>query len=265
MTDWERVEKLRSQGYDWSEVAGDRRVGFRGASGSDPGREIKALYFHRRSNHQGQGHRGKRGSRGSPRLVSVRLPYRRIMLIGVGVAAIVLIAYVLTVQSANSGKPTGWVGRQAPDFSLPMANEGGTFSLASEQGHEYVLLFFNEGLDCSPCLTTMQQMDSAYTTWQSLNVMAVSITGDSQSSLAQWAQNANVVHTVVIADPSLTISNEYDTTGASVSMMPGMAPGHTFILVNENGTVIWRADYGPSVMYTPMSEIIPNVETAIQG
>ena len=264
MTDWERVEKLRSQGYEWSEVADDRRVGFRGASGSDPGRELKTLYFRRRSNHQGQGHRGERGLRGSARPVPGRLPYRRLMLVGVGVAAIVLIAYALTVQSANSGQPTGWIGRQAPDFSLPIANGGGTFSLANERGHQNVLLFFNEGLSCSPCLTQMQQVDSAYTTWQSLNVVAVSITGDSLSSMTQWAQNSNVVHTDVCADPSLTVSNEYDTTGASVSMMPGEAPGHTFILVNENGTVVWRADYGPSDMSVPMSEIIQNVESALR-
>ena len=265
MTDWERVKKLRSQGYDWSEVAGDRRVGFRGSSGSDPGRELKVLYFHRRSNRQGQACRGEQGPRGYAGPAHGFLPPRRLMIIGVGVAAIVLVAYALTVQSVNSGQPTGWVGRQAPDFSLPIANGGGTFSLASERDHQNVLLFFNEGLSCSPCLTQMQQVDSAYSTWHSLNVMAVSITGDSEGSMTQWAQNSNVVHTDVCADPSLTVSNDYDTTGASVSMMPGEAPGHTFILVNENGTVIWRADYGPSDMSVPMSDIIQNVENALRA
>lgn len=47
---------------------------------------------------------------------------------------------------------------------------------------------------------------------------------------------------IVAADLTKTVSNEYGAMEAS--MHPGVKPGHTFILVDENGNVIWRWDWG---------------------
>ncbi|MCI4322965.1 MAG: DUF929 domain-containing protein [Thermoplasmata archaeon] len=50
MVDWERVEKLRANGWDWARIADDPRVGFRAESTEgDPGRALRALYYQRRS------------------------------------------------------------------------------------------------------------------------------------------------------------------------------------------------------------------------
>lgn len=267
MTDWERVEKLRARGATWSAVAADRRVGFLAPGGSDPGHALKALYFLKRS-------RGPRVAHStepplhSPREREVRRRAggRQVLLLaGVIVVALILAAYAYESDLALSGKPTGWVGRTAPAFSLPIANGGGTFTLASERNRTNVLLFFNEGLSCSPCLTQMEQLDADAASFQSLYVMIVAITGDSLSDMTAWAQHAHVTQTTVLADPTLTVSNAYDTTGPAVSMMPGAAPGHTFILVDERGIVEWRADYGPSDMSVPVSEIYSAVQSALGG
>ncbi len=47
---------------------------------------------------------------------------------------------------------------------------------------------------------------------------------------------------IVAADIDKKVSNEYDAMEAS--MHPGAKPGHTFVLVDKNGNVIWRFDWG---------------------
>jgi hypothetical protein len=50
MVDWDRVEQLRSKGWDWDEIAEDPKVGFTADSGTgDPGRALRVLYHRRRS------------------------------------------------------------------------------------------------------------------------------------------------------------------------------------------------------------------------
>jgi len=45
MVDWERVQELRSKGWDWSDIAKDPKVGFHpDASAGSPGRALRALY-----------------------------------------------------------------------------------------------------------------------------------------------------------------------------------------------------------------------------
>lgn len=267
MTDWSRVEKLRSKGATWAEVAIDRKVGFEAPPGSDPSRAIKTLYFRRRSRADLRPPSTAEGTSGrDPRGAMRQLGrHRGLIVVGVVLVSLVLAAYAYQADLNSSGKPTGWVGRVAPQFSLAIANGGGTFDLTGERGQTNVLLFFNEGLSCSPCLTQMEQLDSDAAQFQAQNVMVVSITGDSLSDMSSWAANSHVSHTTVLADPTLTVSNAYDTTGSAVSMMPGAAPGHTFLLVNEKGVVLWRADYGPSDMSVPDSDILTSVESALGG
>ena len=260
MTDWDRVEKLRSQGADWEEIALDRRVGFHVPTGTNPGRALKALHFRRRSRASSKPERVGSKSAGIEHAIGHR---QAVALIAILAVASLVVAYVVQVEPRSSAKPTGWVGRTAPDFTLASANSGGSFTLSSATVQTNVLLFFNEGLSCSPCLAQMQQLDSDSSQFQALNVQVVSITGDSLDSMMSWTQNSRVVHSEVLADPSLSVSNTYDTTSAAVSMMPGTAPGHTFILVGSNGVVLWRADYGPSDMSVPDSQILQAVQGAL--
>lgn len=262
MTDWQRVEKLHARGATWDKVARDRKVGFHAPGDADPAGALRALYYRRQA----------KIDRKPKQLPPVderrhRAPGSRqmIVLVAILVAFALVAVYVVQFGPNLGAKPTGWVGRNAPDFSLAIANGGGTFTLSAERGQQNVLLFFNEGLGCSPCLGQMQQLDSDAAQFQALNVLVVSITGDSLSDMATWAQNSHVTHTVVLADPTLAVCNNYDTTGPAVSMMPGSAPGHTFILVDLHGVVQWRADYGPTDMSVPDSQILQAVQSALHG
>jgi hypothetical protein len=50
MVDWDRVEQLRSKGWDWEEIAEDPKVAFTAdAASGDPGRALRILYHRRRS------------------------------------------------------------------------------------------------------------------------------------------------------------------------------------------------------------------------
>ncbi len=179
-----------------------------------------------------------------------------ILIIAAGV-----IGYVALTPREQAAKRVG-TGSMAPDFTLPDIN-GRTFTLSAYRGRSNVLLFFSEGLSCSPCLSQMRDLDQLNQQFVQLNILVVSITGDQASQLASWARSGGPQYGFVLSDQSLTVSKAYDTLGADVSMMPGTAPGHTFFLVDKSGVIKWRADYGPSNMYVPNDQIIAAVRKAI--
>jgi hypothetical protein len=56
MVDWDRVEELRSKGWDWDRIADDSKVGFHpDASVREPGRALRGLYHRQRSRERRQG------------------------------------------------------------------------------------------------------------------------------------------------------------------------------------------------------------------
>jgi thiol-disulfide isomerase/thioredoxin len=55
MVDWERVEELRSKGWDWDRIADDPKVGFHPDSSVQPGRALRGLYHRQRSRARRQG------------------------------------------------------------------------------------------------------------------------------------------------------------------------------------------------------------------
>ncbi|HEY4823358.1 MAG TPA: redoxin domain-containing protein, partial [Candidatus Bathyarchaeia archaeon] len=97
------------------------------------------------------------------------------------VFALILIIAVGVIAYAALNPPTTQrtkaidVGSVAPDFTLT-DTLGGTFTLSEYKGSSNVLLFFNEGLACSPCLQQMQSMDQLNQQFSGLNVVVASIT-----------------------------------------------------------------------------------------
>jgi len=64
---------------------------------------------------------------------------------------------------------------------------------------------------------------------------------------------------VVASDPDKGASQKYEAMEAS--MHPGVKPGHTFVLVNTYGRVIWRWDWigHGKPMYMEVDELFDNV------
>ena len=178
-------------------------------------------------------------------------------------AAIASVAYLVVVGTGGSSAMLQ-TGQEAPQFQLASVVNGTTFNLASYANKSNVLLFFNEGLSCSPCLQQMVDIDKDYSAFKQMGLTVVSITTDSPSSLGTWAHNNGISNMMVLSDSSFRVDTEYTTMGAGTgSMHPGMAPGHTFILVGKDGKILWREDYGTSTMYVPMDQLISAVKSAL--
>lgn len=180
-----------------------------------------------------------------------------IVLFFVAIATIVYVAE----RSNGYGSAMLVAGEKAPEFTLTSVN-GTSFDLNNYLGKDYVLLFFNEGLTCSPCLQQMVDIDRNYSAFGEMGVTVVSITTDRMSDMRMWAQNNGITRMMVLPDQSLQVDREYTTLYAG-SMHAGSAPGHTFILVGKDGSVLWRKDYGSYTMYVPMNELIASVKSAL--
>lgn len=172
------------------------------------------------------------------------------------VLAISLVGYVVLSGPAEEKKAVD-VGSVAPNFTLT-DTQGGTFTLSAFRGRSNVLLFFNEGLSCSPCLQQMTDLDKLNAQLTSLNITAASITSDDMSQLASWSSASGPHDSRVLNDQSLMVSREYDML--SGTMHPGSSPGHTFVLIDKGGMVIWRHDYYPPSMYIDNSQLLSDIQ-----
>ncbi|HEY5103631.1 MAG TPA: redoxin domain-containing protein [Acidimicrobiales bacterium] len=137
-------------------------------------------------------------------------------------------------------------GATAPTFDLPSTN-GGTFNLAATRG-KTTLVFFQEGIDCEPCWTQLQDIQRDLSKFHAAGIsQVVSITTDGLGALKQKASDEGL-HVAVLSDQNLKTSHAYDTTG--FGMMGPMVDGHSFIVIGPSGKIEWRADYGGAPNYT---------------
>jgi peroxiredoxin len=178
-----------------------------------------------------------------------------VFLILVAIAASVS-AYVAYVPRGVSESTIG-VGSAAPNFTLQDVS-GGTFTLSNYRGKSNILLLFNEGLSCQPCLQQMHDLDGLSGQFSGMNVLVVSVTPNSVDQLRNWMGVGGPRYGMVLSDPGLVAFNLYQPTGTGGSMMT-----HTFLLINKAGMVIWRHDYGPSSMYVANTEILAAAKKAL--
>jgi Domain of unknown function (DUF929) len=98
MVDWDRVERLRSKGWDWDRIAADEKVDFHAEEAAgDPGRALRAVYYQRRSKRQRSAGDAKGGGKAGrsmedrPRWTLARATYIATPLFGIWF----LLAYVI--------------------------------------------------------------------------------------------------------------------------------------------------------------------------
>jgi peroxiredoxin Q/BCP len=167
-----------------------------------------------------------------------------------------IIGYVALTPKEAAGPAVG-VSSVAPDFTLRATN-GTTFTLFAYRGKSNVLLLFNEGLSCQPCLQQMHDLDGLNSQFSGMNVLVVSITPDNLGQLQNWASSYGPQYGLVLSDANQVAFNLYHPVGSGGTMMT-----HTFILVNKSGAIVWRQDYGPGTMYVENSEIMADVKNAL--
>ena len=92
-----------------------------------------------------------------------------------------------------------------------------------------------------------------------LDVELVNIMVDPLTELEAEAQDLGITG-IVASDTEKSVSETYEAMEAS--MHPGAKPGHTFVLVNKSGKMIWRWDWfgHGKPMYMDVDEIYGEVE-----
>lgn len=154
-------------------------------------------------------------------------------------------------------------GAAAPPIRLP-STRGGTLDLASLRGQR-VLLYFQEGIMCQPCWDQLKDIESHIDEFRALGIdSVVSITTDPIDALKEKAHNEGL-STPVLSDPDLRVSRAYDTN--RYGMMGNSRDGHTFILLDKDGTILWRADYGGAPkysMYVPVRNLVADLRQGLR-
>lgn len=101
--------------------------------------------------------------------------------------------------------------------------------------------------------------------FQALDVALVSITVDAVQELVPAAAEYGVA-TPLLSDPGKAVPEAYNVMQWAT---PSGEPGHTFILVDADGTIAWIRDYGApengGVMYVPTDELTTQIAANLGG
>ena len=168
--------------------------------------------------------------------------------------------YAFEVGSPGPGDP-------APDVELT-TTAGDQFGLSALRGKQ-VLLYFQEGIGCQPCWDQLTDIEPRFDEFQALGIDEIAtITTDPPDLLAQKVGDEGIT-TPAMTDQSLTVSNKYSTPEYRMGGMSESFNGHSFILVGEDGTIEWRADYGGpttgNTMYVPVDNLLAHMREGIDG
>ncbi|MGI0044883.1 MAG: peroxiredoxin family protein, partial [Nitrososphaeraceae archaeon] len=136
-------------------------------------------------------------------------------------------------------------------------------------GKNNVLLYFQEGIMCAPCWKQIEDIQKEYDKFKSLDIEILIIAVDPLNALMKESNNRGIT-LPVLDDADLAVSKAYDVL--DYSMHPGSRPGHSFILVGKDGSIVWREDYYPAGqimggmnmntggrMYVPVAELLKEI------
>jgi peroxiredoxin len=170
--------------------------------------------------------------------------------------ALVVIGGVVTAMMLNSRPTSSSVTRAAADFSL-VNTAGDTVRLSESRGHN-VILYFSEGAGCQSCLVQMGEIERYKAQFAALDVTVLPIVMNTRDQITR-DMAANGVTTPFLLDDG-TVSKAYDTLGKG--MHAGL-PGHSFVLIDANGTQRWYGEY-PSMWLAPQ-DLLADVRSRLDG
>ncbi|MEO6197368.1 MAG: redoxin domain-containing protein [Dehalococcoidia bacterium] len=183
---------------------------------------------------------------------------------GMAIAVTFLLAIVgwyFLAGTTEHGQPVQMT-EVAPNLTLDTIN-GDKLVLSQHRDEHNVLLFFNEGIGCGGCWDQIVDLEADWIRLQGLDVELVSIMVDSLPELKAEAEDRGITG-IVASDPDKSASEKYQALEAS--MHPGAKPGHTFVLVNKYGRIIWRWDWAGhgNPMYMEVDEVFDNVSRELE-
>ncbi|MBI5621350.1 redoxin domain-containing protein [Candidatus Falkowbacteria bacterium] len=128
----------------------------------------------------------------------------------------------------------------APDFSLTSL-DGTEYSLASLKGKN-ILLFFNEGLMCYPaCWNQIVSLAQDQTINDQAIVLSV-VTDNPQDWQKAIEKMPELAKATVLFDQGGAVSRQFGMLTAPSSMHPGRFPGHSYLIIDREGTIRYTLD-----------------------
>ncbi len=201
---------------------------------------------------------------GRVRVIAVALA---VLVLAVGALGIVYTRSSGGSASGAAGQYPFQVGRPAPGemaqaIRLP-ATDGTTFDLSALRG-QTVLLFFQEGVGCEPCWNQIKDIETNFARFRALGVdKFVSITTDPLNVLKEKV-SVEKISTPVLSDSNGAVSRSWQAN--RYGMMGDQMDGHSFVLINKDGAVAWRADYGGApkyIMYMPVDNLLADMRKGL--
>lgn len=86
----------------------------------------------------------------------------------------------------------------------------------------------------------------------------LAISTDSLDDLQQMAAENDISEIPLLSDATASVSQAYNVLGKG---MHSDKPGHTFVLIDDSGTIRWRRDYAE--MYVPNDDILEGISKAL--
>ena len=196
-----------------------------------------------------------RQSTAAPANPATTAPKRRRVNI-VWVVGLLALASVIGVGLYTSQIKQGVTDVKAPPFTLP-TTDGSRVSLSDYRGKN-VLLYFSEGAGCQACLVQMAQIEAMQNQFDAAKLVVLPIVMNSKADILA-DMKLNGVHTPFLLDDG-TVSTAYGTIGKG--MHPGL-PGHSFVLIDSNGSKRWYGEY-PSMWLEP-KDLLAKVTSVLAG
>lgn len=146
------------------------------------------------------------------------------------------------------------IGAVAPDFAVSDVVSGKDLTKADIAG-EKTLLFFSEGASCQACLVQAADLQKSGALREE-GISLVSVTTDRREVLSQVAAEYGIT-TPLLADTDRSMSRAYGQLGRGGMGHPETG-GHSFVLLDEGGKVLWESAY--SEMYVPTGRLLRDMK-----
>lgn len=130
-------------------------------------------------------------------------------------------------------------GTIAPDFRL-LSTSGKIIALSDYKGKN-VLLFFNEGVMCSPCWQEVSRLEQFKEDFDKLNTVIIPISVDDQATWDPILKEEKIT-TPILIDADRKVSTAYKILGTPSSMHDDR-PGHTYVHIDINGKIHASSDF----------------------
>jgi peroxiredoxin len=192
---------------------------------------------------------------------------RRIFWGGGGLLATALVAAAFALPSSSGGAGAApapmdhgghaaavTIGAPAPDFSVTDVVADKPLSLADLKGRR-TLLFFSEGASCQACLVQAAHLQKSGALKRE-KIGLVSISTDTPDVLEQVAGQYQIA-TPLLADADGAMMKAYGQLGRGGMGHPDTG-GHSFVLLDERGRVIWERAY--SEMYVKTGQLLADMK-----